>query len=105
MTVDYYLCPKCGHEVKVGNSHCPNCPPPKKRRKKSSPKSWEQDESLDGLDLPDNDFDYDEFITREFKQGAPHKQIGIAWYWWATGIALITGFLIFVFIQITNLAF
>ena len=39
---DWYACPGCGAEVRVGSRGCPQC----------SGKSWEQDEYLDGLDLP-----------------------------------------------------
>ena len=95
MTDDYYLCPKCGNDVKVGAPYCPTCPPPKKQREKLPPKSWEQDEHLDGVNLPDEDFDYDKFIAREFETGPGHRQIGIAWYWWITGVALLIGILAF----------
>ena len=51
-------------------------------------KSWEQDERYDGLDLPDEDFDYDEFVSQEFSK-APHRKIGIKLYYWITGLVLL----------------
>jgi len=42
----------------------------------------------DGLDIPDDEFDYEEFLEKEFGP-KPHKQIGIKWYWWATGLILV----------------
>jgi hypothetical protein len=100
MTVDSYVCPTCGSEVKVG-APCPGCAPkrPKaKARVKSARrprKSWEQDSTYDGLDLPEEDFDYDEFVAREFG-GKPHQRVGLKWYWWLTGVALLGAFLIWV---------
>jgi hypothetical protein len=89
-----YRCPFCDREVRVGQP-CPGCA--KKRRKsqkKAARKSWEQDAAADGLDLPDGDFDYDEFVAREFG-GAPHRRLGVKWYWWLLGVlalaAMIAG--------------
>lgn len=59
-------------------------------------KSWEQEPSGNGLDLPDNDFDYEDFVEREFGR-KPHRQIGIAWYWWTTAAVLLVLFLLRVF--------
>ncbi len=82
-----YLCPFCGSEATVGGP-CPGCAPEwtgkARRSEENEPHPWEQDESLDGLDLPDGDFDYDDFISREFG-GAPHRRLGVKWYWWALG--------------------
>lgn len=49
---------------------------------------WKGSAADDGLDLPDGDFDYDAYIAREFGI-KPHKRIGIAWYWWVTGVVLL----------------
>lgn len=88
-----YLCPSCGHEVRVG-ADCPGCPKQgaiktRKRRAKAAPRrrSWEQDSYYDGMDLPDEDFDYDDFVAREF--GAPHQRLRVKWYWWVLGIIMI----------------
>ena len=95
MTVDSYMCPSCGSEVKVG-AVCPGCVPEKKRRRKkvkAAPKQreWEQDSLYDGLDIPDDEFDYEDFLQREFGQKT-HEKVGIKWYWWATGVALLVLF-------------
>ena len=90
------MCPSCGSEVRVGGP-CPGCgpaPQEKTRHKKRRPvaaarkKSWEQDAGYDGLSLPDDDFDYDEFVEREFGK-KPHWQLGIRWYWWVTALGLV----------------
>ena len=92
MAVDFYMCPTCGSAVKVGTA-CPGCVPKKNKRKKrvsagpKKRKAWEQDSIYDGLGIPDDEFDYEEFIDREFSS-KPHRQIRIKWYWWATALVL-----------------
>jgi hypothetical protein len=64
MSDDYYICPRCGEEVKVGSKRCTTCDPPK---------PWEQGEHMDGVDIdvPEDDtFDYDQYIDEEFGDGA-----------------------------------
>ena len=96
MPVDSYICPSCGKEVEVGGK-CPGCPPDRKRRRKrekaavARKKAWEQGNVYDGLGLPDDEFDYEKFVQREF-EGKPHHRIGIRWYWWVAGAALLTAF-------------
>ncbi len=53
-------CPNCGEWVPRGAMACDDCG--------SCAKSgWNEDaESYDGVDLPDEDFDYDDFLRREF---------------------------------------
>ena len=94
VSVDTYLCPGCDKEVRVGSRRCPHCNPPAKRRKRQqsaasgSRRSWEQESAQDGLGLPGEDFDYDDFVAREFG-GKPHRKIGIKWYWWVTAVAVL----------------
>lgn len=87
VTVETYICPGCGSELKVGSVGCPKCSPPRKRRKDPR-RSWDQASAYDGLDLPDEDFDHADFTAREFGQ-TPHRKIGIRWYWWVTAIVLL----------------
>ena len=81
-----YRCPFCEREVRVG-SPCPGCAE-KPRKPSPARKSRQQDTAADGLDLPDDDFDYDAFVAREFG-GLPHRRLGVAWYWWALGVLLV----------------
>ncbi len=80
-----YVCPFCETEVRVGKP-CAGCA--KKARPKK--KSWEQDPAVDGLDLPSDDFDYNDFVAREFGKG-PHRQSGLRWYWWALAVLVLLG--------------
>jgi hypothetical protein len=93
MKADTYLCPGCDQEVAVGSRGCPRCNSPHKRRRRSKAAAGgtrrrERDHSADGLDLPDDDFDYDAFVAREFGL-KPHRRIGIEWYWWVTALILV----------------
>ena len=72
---------------------CPGCA---KKAGKPKKKSWEQDKSKDGLDLPGDDFDYDAFVAREFGK-SPHRALGVKWYWWLLGIAILAGMIASVF--------
>jgi hypothetical protein len=91
--VETWICPDCGAEVKVGARACPGCGPARRKRPRRQRKrrAWKQDPIHDGLDLPDGDFDYDDFIAREFG-GKAGKGGKIAWYWWLTGLLLVAGF-------------
>ena len=48
---------------------------------------------MGGLDLPDESFDYDKFVDREFgrKKILPH---GIGWFWWGVAIVLVVLFVL-----------
>ena len=54
---------------------------------------WREDAvTYDGLDLPDEEFDYDEFVKREFGGGGETPRIKTVW--WITWIILIVGLLV-----------
>ncbi|MEI7912792.1 MAG: hypothetical protein WCK77_24460 [Verrucomicrobiota bacterium] len=82
-----YRCPFCDREVRVGRP-CPGCAKKQRQPAPAPQTSWRQDAGADGLDLPDGDFDYDEFVAREFGR-APHRRLGVAWYWWLLGVLLL----------------
>ena len=94
MKADTYLCPGCDQEVVVGTRGCPHCHPPQRRRRRTKAavgrarRSGSRDRGADGLNLPDDDFDYDAYVAREFGR-KPHRRIGIAWYWWVTAVVLL----------------
>lgn len=75
------VCPVCGEDVPRRSLACPNCGA-------DHNSGWRDDaDSEDGLDLPDNDFDYNEFVRREF--GQQLKPAGIKPIWWITAIVLV----------------
>ena len=69
MPTQMYICPTCGSEVEVGGT-CPGCPPKARRKRKRAEagrrKGWEQESIHDGLGIPEDEFDYEEFVEREF---------------------------------------
>jgi len=49
---------------------------------------WRHDaEAHEALDLPDEDFNYDEFVRREF--GSSVKPTGMKTIWWITAILIL----------------
>jgi uncharacterized membrane protein YvbJ len=75
------VCPVCGEDVPRGSLACPECGADRNS-------GWREDaESYDGLDLPDENFDYDEFVRREFPSRI--KPAGIKTRWWITAIVVI----------------
>jgi len=49
-----------------------------------------------GLDLPDESFDYNEFVKKEFGAKSPVPRACI-WFWWLVGIGLAAGLLLWGF--------
>jgi hypothetical protein len=75
------VCPVCGEDVPRRSLACPECGA-------DHNSGWRIDADLhDGLDLPESDFDYDEFVRREF--GSSPKPAGIKTIWWITAIILL----------------
>jgi hypothetical protein len=54
---------------------------------------WREDADITGgLDLPDEEFDYEGFKRREFGAGGV-KPEAIAWVWWAAAVAALLAFI------------
>jgi len=43
--------------------------------------------------LPESDFDYDEYVAREFGR-LPHRRLGVPWYWWLLGLMALIAIII-----------
>ena len=78
------ICPNCGAEVPPKAVACPECGA-------DDQTGWSEAARSDGLDLPGDTFDYDEFIKRECAGPGPVPQ-GIHWFWWAIALALVALF-------------
>jgi hypothetical protein len=89
-----YVCPFCDSKVRVGEA-CSGCAQ-KAKTPKPKKASWQQDSSSDGLNLPDEDFDYEDFVAREFGK-SPHRALGLKWYWWLLGVVVLGGMIASVF--------
>ncbi|MEI6072237.1 MAG: hypothetical protein WCS31_10625 [Verrucomicrobiae bacterium] len=66
-------CPECGADEQTG---------------------WSEEARVGGLDLPDENFDYNDFVKREFggKSVVPR---GLHWFWWVVALMVAALFLTF----------
>ena len=78
------ICPVCGEDVPPGASACPGCGA-------DHDTGWSDEANETTVDLPDDDFDYEAFVEREFGSGA--RPAGIRLVWWVTAIILVVAFI------------
>ena len=74
------VCPVCGEDVPSGALACPQCGA-------DHNSGWRADAESYELALPEEDFNYDEFVEQEF--GSSPKPTGIKTIWWVTAILVI----------------
>jgi zinc-ribbon domain len=81
------ICPNCGAEVPPKARACPECGADEQT-------GWSEEARVGGLDLPDENFDYNDFVKREFggKSVVPR---GLHWFWWV--VALVVAALLLTF--------
>jgi uncharacterized membrane protein YvbJ len=80
-----FECPACGEDVPAKAKACPHCGACEKS-------GWnENDDGADGLDLPEEEFDYEKFKEEEF--GISRKSEGKRLLWKWTAIVLIVLFI------------
>jgi len=75
------VCPNCGAEVPPQARACPQCGSDEQT-------GWSEQANVDGLDLPNQEFDYDDYVKREFGAPTPVPS-GIRWIWWLVAAALV----------------
>ena len=80
------VCPSAARTFRPTPKPVPNAAPTKHT-------GWSEEAGAEGLDLPDENFDYEEFVKREFGGGKNPKPRGIHWFWWVVGILLVAAFL------------
>lgn len=80
-------CPNCGADVPPNAKACPECG-------SCEETGWSEKAETDGLGLPDDEFNYDEFVKNEFSGQSP-KPRGISWFWWVIAIVAIALILLF----------
>ena len=78
-------CPNCGADVPPNARACPECGA-------DEATGWSQAARADGLDLPDENFDYGDFVQREFGRQSPVPR-GIHWFWWVIGLLVVAAVL------------
>jgi hypothetical protein len=75
------VCPVCGEDVPRKSLACPECGA-------DHNSGWKEDaDTYDGVNLPGDEFDYDEFVKEEF--GSSARPAHISAVWWLVGIVLI----------------
>ena len=92
------ICPNCGELVPEKARSCPECGADEET-------GWSDRAQAQRLGVPDDDFNYDEFVRGEFGEtggsarkdgprGRPQiKPSGLHWIWWVAGVGLLLVFL------------
>lgn len=83
------VCPNCGAEVPRHARACPECGSDERT-------GWSEEAAASGLDLPEENFDYKDFVKREFGTASPVAR-GVHWFWWVVAILIVAAFLFFAF--------
>jgi hypothetical protein len=78
------ICPNCGAQVPPAARACPECGADEET-------GWSAEAYAPQPDLPDEEFDYDKFVDREFGSAKPVPE-GIHWFWWIVAIVLVLAF-------------
>lgn len=78
-------CPNCGADVPRRAKACPECG-------SDESTGWSEDAATQSLDLPDDEFNYEEFAEREF--GKP-KRSPMKVFWWLVAVGLLIASLFF----------
>ncbi|MBC8097777.1 MAG: zinc ribbon domain-containing protein [Akkermansiaceae bacterium] len=74
-------CPHCGAEIPPKAKACPECGSDKET-------GWSDEAHASGLDLPDENFDYEKFVEQEFG-GKKASPTGLPWFWWFVAVLLL----------------
>ena len=76
------ICPVCGADVPPGAIVCPDCGADHET-------GWNEEATrYDGLDIPDEDFNYDEYVKREYPDKSKRSK-NLDWKWI---LGIIAGF-------------
>ena len=78
------ICPHCGALVPRQARACPACGSDEET-------GWSDRAAAQRLDLPDDEFNYDEFVKEEFGTGQSGRlrPRGIGWLWWVVEVVLV----------------
>jgi hypothetical protein len=77
-------CPNCGADVPRRAKACPECG-------SDESTGWSDDARAQSLDLPDDNFNYDEFAQREFGRPRPSPRRLL---WTLVALGLVIGFVV-----------
>jgi len=81
------ICPECGALVPPNVRACPKCGSDEQT-------GWSDRSQAQRLGLPDDEFDYDEFVKEEFgdKRASRVKPHGARWVWWLLAVGVLVLF-------------
>lgn len=88
MSASPSVCPVCGSVLPRNAQVCPECGADEQT-------GWSEQARYDGLDLPEEEFDYGDFVRREFGGGrrlAPPR--GVRWGWWLVAVLVLAALLV-----------
>ena len=74
-------CAQCGAEIPRNALACPECGADERT-------GWRESSIYDGMELPDDAWD-DEHVAAKPSRVPDRRVNGLAWYWWAVGVALL----------------
>ena len=77
-------CPNCGADVPRNAKACPHCGA-------DEATGWSEDAASSGLDLPEEQFNYGDFVQKEFGPSHPRPR-GISWFWWLVAVGVVLAF-------------
>lgn len=78
------VCPVCGEDVPRTALACPECGA-------DHTSGWREDAKVyDAVDLPEENFNYEEFVKQEFGSS---RRSAIKTVWWITAILLVAAFI------------
>jgi hypothetical protein len=81
------VCPVCGEDLPRNVLACPECGA-------DHNSGWKEDSNTyDGTNLPAHDFNYDEFVQREFESQV--KPAGLKTIWWIVAIVLVVALVLY----------
>lgn len=73
-------CPQCGTDLPPNANVCPECGSDEQT-------GWSEAAQQDGLGIPDESFDYQDFVKREFKDKS--QVSGRSLFWWVVAVLLL----------------
>ena len=85
------ICPNCGAEVPPKARACPECGADEKT-------GWSERAAAQRLGIPDDEFDYDEFVKEEFGAKKSPARPPIGWFWWVVAVGLLIA-IVFYFLR------
>ena len=82
MIVTPEICPNCGAEVPPKARACPECGADEET-------GWSERAAAQRLGLPDDEFNYNEFVKEEFGGTKRPARPPIGWFWWVVALVLL----------------